>query len=91
VGACVCVCVCVCSYTSAFPRYTYSYSHIHTQPLVDETVCDTNDCAEDIGAECVAHNKRTYFCDCSAVVPDTDDPDLIAGGKTCEDVINVKV
>jgi hypothetical protein len=51
-------------------------------------VCDTNDCAEDIGAECVPYNNSTYYCDCSAIELDFDDPDLIAGGKTCDEVIN---
>jgi hypothetical protein len=78
-------------FVSAFLRNSYTHTHIHAQPLIDETVCDANDCAEDIGAECVAHTNSTYYCDCSAVVLDTDNPNLVAGGKTCNDVIDTKV
>jgi hypothetical protein len=60
-------------------------------PAVDDSACDSNECAEDIGAECVAHANRTYYCDCSAVELDTDNPNLVAGGKTCDDVIDTKV
>jgi hypothetical protein len=83
----VCLCICAHMLSCAIP----TYSHIHTQPLIDELACDANDCAEDIGAECVAHANRTYYCDCSAVVPDIDNPDLVAGGETCDDVIDSKV
>jgi hypothetical protein len=55
-------------FVSAFLRNSYTHTHIHAQPLIDETVCDANDCAEDIGAECVAHTNSTYYCDCSAVL-----------------------
>jgi hypothetical protein len=57
-------------------------------PAVDDSACDSNECAEDIGAECVAHSNSTYYCDCSAVVPDTNSSNLVAGGKTCDEVIN---